>query len=80
LLFVLSLHHQIKTNNLNPYKMKATITTIGNQTFLNFFNSKEIYSIKGFDTVRKANNYAKKYGYTIYSELPTGVSDFQYND
>ena len=33
--------------------MKATIETMGNQTFLNFFNSKEVYSVKGFDTVRK---------------------------
>ena len=58
--------------------MKATITTIGNQAFLNFFNSKEVYSIKGFDTVRKATNYAKKYGYTIYDKLPEGVKDFEY--
>jgi hypothetical protein len=58
--------------------MKVTITTIGNQAFLNFFNSKEIYSIKGFDTVRKANNYAKKYGYAIFEKLPDGVKDFEY--
>ena len=58
--------------------MKVTITTIGNQAFLNFFNSKEIYSIKGFDTVRKANNYAKKYWYAIFEKLPDGVKDFEY--
>jgi hypothetical protein len=58
--------------------MKAIITTIGNQTFLNFFNSKEIYSIKGFSTVRKAQNYAKKYGYTLYDKLPDGVKEFEY--
>jgi hypothetical protein len=58
--------------------MKATITTISNRCFLNFFNSKEVYSIKGFDTVRKANNYAKKYGYTIFEKLPEGVKDFRY--
>ena len=51
--------------------MKVTITTIGNQAFLNFFNSKEIYSIKGFD-------YAKKYGYAIFEKLPDGVKDFEY--
>jgi hypothetical protein len=58
--------------------MKVTITTIGNQTFLNFFNSKEIYSVKGFDTIRKAKNYANKYGYTIFNELPQGVKEFEY--
>ena len=59
--------------------MKATITTQSNRVFLNFFNSKEIYSIKGFDTVRKASNYAKKWGYEIYSKLPIEVKEFQYN-
>jgi formamidopyrimidine-DNA glycosylase len=33
---------------------KVTVTTIGNQTFLNLFNSCEIFSVKGFDTERKA--------------------------
>lgn len=60
--------------------MKATITTISNMCFLNFFNSKEVYSVKGFDTVRKATNYAKKYGYTLHNTLPEGVNDFQYNN
>lgn len=60
--------------------MKATITTMGNMTFLNFFNSKEIYSVKGFDTVRKATNYAKKYGYQIFDKLPSTVKDFEYCD
>jgi hypothetical protein len=60
--------------------MKATITTIGNMVFLNFFNSKEIYSVKGFDTIRKANNYAKKYGYTIFDSLPIEVKEFEYCD
>lgn len=41
---------------------------------LAFFNSKEVYSIKGFDTKRKALNYAKKYGYEIYSKLPEGIT------
>lgn len=60
--------------------MKATITTIGNMCFLNFFNSKEIFSIKGFDTERKAKNYAKKCGCQIFESLPEGVKDFEYND
>jgi hypothetical protein len=58
----------------------ATITTIGNQVFLNFFNSKSVYSVKGFDTIRKAKNYANKYGYKIFNELPIGVNDFEYCD
>ena len=58
--------------------MKTTIKTIGNMVFLNFFNSEEVYSVKGFDTVRKATNYAKKYGYTIYEKLPEGVRAFEY--
>ena len=67
-------HKQILTT------MKATITTLGNMVFLNFFNSKEIYSVKGFDTIRKATNYAKKYGYTIYEKLPEDVREFDYCD
>ena len=58
----------------------AIITTVGNQTFLEFFNSKEIYSVKGFDTVRKATNYAKKWNITIFAELPQGVGQFEYMD
>lgn len=57
--------------------MNVFIKTFGNQTFLNFFNSKEIYSVKGFDTVRKAKNYATKYGYTIFETLPEGISEFE---
>lgn len=58
--------------------MNAIITTIGNMSFLEFFNSKEIYSIKGFDTVRKVNNYAKKWNISVHSELPCGVNQFEY--
>lgn len=58
--------------------MKAVITTISNRCFLNFFNSKEVYSVKGFDTVRKATNYAKKCGCTLFDSLPDGISDFEY--
>ena len=60
--------------------MNATVTQKGNMVFLNFFNSKNVYSIKGFDTVRKANNYAKKYGYTLNNKLPDGVREFEYCD
>lgn len=58
--------------------MKAIITTVSNMCFLNYFNSKEVYSIKGFDTVRKARNYAKKYSIEVFEQLPDGVSDFEY--
>ena len=54
----------------------ATITQNGNMVFLNFFNTTEVFSIKGFDTVRKASNYAKKWGYTLFDRLPNGVSEF----
>lgn len=60
--------------------MKATITNISNMVFLNFFNSKNVYSIKGFDTERKAINYANKFGYTLFDELPEGINDFEYCD
>ncbi len=58
----------------------VSIKTIGNQTFLDFFNSKEVYSIKGFDTPRKAKNYATKYGHTIHTAIPSGIKDFEYCD
>jgi hypothetical protein len=57
--------------------MKATITQIANMVFLNYFNSKEIYTVQGFDTIRKAKNYCNKYGITIFGELPSGVAEFQ---
>ena len=44
---------------------KATVTTIGNQTFLNIFNSCEIFSVKGFDTERKQETLLKN-GTTRY--------------
>ncbi len=55
----------------------AFINTMGNQTFLDFFNSKEVYQVKGFDTERKARNYAKKWGYEVYETLPEGVGDYR---
>jgi hypothetical protein len=57
--------------------MKAAIRTLGNRTFLDFFNTSRVYSIKGFDTVRKAKNYAARNGYTLYEALPAGVSEFE---
>lgn len=50
--------------------MNTHINKVGNQIFLDFFNSKEVYAVKSFDTERKARNYAKKYGYVVYEELP----------
>ena len=58
----------------------AIVTKLSNRFFLDFFNSKEVYSIKGFDTERKARNYANKYGINLHSELPEGIKEFQYND
>ena len=60
--------------------MKVTITILSNVGFLNYFNSKEVYAIKGFDTERKARNYCKKYNVTIFETLPENVGDFQYCD
>ena len=43
-------------------------------TVLNWFNSKEIYCTKGFDTKRKALNYAKKYGTEVVDTMPDGIT------
>lgn len=56
------------------------IEKIGQEFYLNFFNSKEIYSVKRFDTMRKATNYANRWGYIIYTELPETVKYFTYNE
>jgi hypothetical protein len=54
--------------------MKAHIKTLQNDyTFLNFYNSKEVYSRKGFDTARKAKNYAKKYNIELTETLPQNI-------
>jgi hypothetical protein len=54
--------------------MKAHIKTLANDyTFLNFYNSKEVYSRKGFDTARKAKNYAKKYNIELTETLPDNI-------
>jgi hypothetical protein len=42
-------------------------------TFLNFFNSKEVYARELFDSKRIALNYAKKYGYTLVNEIPENI-------
>ena len=57
---------------------KAIMTTKGQMTFLQFFNSTEIYSIKGFDSIRKAANFAKKNDITIFQNLPAEVTSFEY--
>jgi uncharacterized Fe-S cluster-containing radical SAM superfamily protein len=58
-------------SNTNKVHVKETAN---GYTFLNFFNSTEVYSRKGFDSKRKALNYAKKYGYTVYTEMPMNVA------
>jgi len=59
---------------------KATIRIFGNMIYLDFFNSTEVYSIKGFDTLRKAKNYARKYNITLVDKMPNLIKEFEYND
>lgn len=51
----------------------VAIKKLGGMYFVDFFNSKEVYSTKGFDTERKAKNFCKKYGYKVHDRLPEGV-------
>jgi len=61
-------------SNTDTTPGKAFIKVFGSGfTFLHFYNSKEIYSRKGFDSERKARNYAKKYGYDVTETLPEGI-------
>lgn len=54
--------------------MKAIIKTTQNgYTFLSFYNSKEIYSRQGFNTLKKALNYAKKYKVDLTDKLPNNI-------
>ena len=54
--------------------MKAQIKTLKNgYTFLNFFNSTEVYARQGFDSLRKALNYAKKYGVELHETMPNSI-------
>ena len=46
------------------------------QVFLLFFNSKEVYDRQIFDSLRKATNYANKYGYAIHDSLPADSDEF----
>lgn len=55
----------------------AYISEIGNMVFLNFYNSSSVYNIKGFDTVRKAKNYANKYGYTLTEKKPSLIKEYE---
>ncbi len=59
---------------------KAVMDVKKDRVFLDFFNSKEVYSIKGFDTVRKAKNYAKKFDVAIFEKMPDNIGDFQYDN
>lgn len=55
--------------------MKAQIKTTANgYTFLKFYNSTEIYYIQGFDTLKKAINYAKKNAINLTDELPKHIN------
>ena len=60
--------------------MKVAIKQIGNQFYLDFFNSKEVYSIKSFDTERRALNFVKKYNCELYQVLPFGIKGFENNN
>jgi hypothetical protein len=57
-------------------KNAAINTMASGIVFLLFFNSKEVYSRQLFDTMRKAKNYAKKYGYTLHESLPESADEF----
>lgn len=55
----------------------ASLKQVNNVFSLYFFNSKEVYDIKFFDTKRKALNYAKKYNVTIEEkELTQQKADY----
>jgi len=54
--------------------MKAQIKTLANgYTFLNFFNTKEVYARQGFDSKKKALNYAKKYSTELVETMPEEI-------
>lgn len=57
--------------------MKVAIRKISNMVYLDFFNSKEVYAIKGFETERKARNYAKKCGKELHENLPNGIKEYE---
>ena len=59
---------------------QATIRIFGNMIYLDFFNSSEVYSIKGFDTLRKAKNYARKFNITLVDKMSNKIKEFEYND
>lgn len=58
----------------------AVARQIGNMAFLDLFNSRSVFAVKGFDTIRKAKNYAKKCGYQLHDQLPEGVAEYQNPD
>ena len=57
-------------------KNAAINTMASGIVFLLFFNSTEVYSKQPFDTLCKAKNYAKKYGYTLHESLPENIDAF----
>jgi len=61
-------------------KSKASLKQVNNSFSLYFFNSKEVYDIKFFDTKRKALNYAKKYNVLIEEkELSQQKADYLFS-
>ena len=56
---------------------KVKLTVKGHMIFLEFFNFSEVYAIKGFDTIRQAENYANRHKCTIYLTLPKYVKQFE---
>ena len=65
----------INIQNSNAMKNVYLHITPNGFTFVNFYNSTEVYTQQGFDTERKAKNYAKKYGYTVTAR-PEGIESF----
>lgn len=51
-------------------RFNATLVKKGNMFIMEFFNSKEVYDIKLFETERKAKNYAKKWDVKIHDSRP----------
>ena len=64
----------------NVATTKAALKQVNNNFSLTFFNSKEVYDIKFFDTKRKALNYAKKYNVVIEEkELSVEKADYLFS-
>lgn len=59
---------------------KAYLRKLGKIYFLDFYNSQEVYSIKAFESERKALNYAKKYAIKLTDKKPDTIKEFEYHD